>query len=85
MVPPSSLLKYFSILASNVGDIQYLFSTDSGNLLSTLKLDDFVEKIEKLLKLPIKNNGRQKILALNLDSKSVAKKIKTIYINAVGS
>ena len=73
------------ILASNVGDIQYLFSTDSGNLLSTLKLDDFVEKIEKLLKLPIKNNGRQKILALNLDSKSVCKKNKTIYINAVGS
>lgn len=70
------------IVATNVGDIKWLFGNESGHFLADFTPEDFAEKIEQALNFVEKHektNGRERILELGLDSETVAKEIIEIY------
>lgn len=70
------------IVATNVGDIEWLFGNEPGQYLADFTPEDFANKIEQALNFVEKHektNGRDRILELGLDSETVAKKIIEIY------
>lgn len=70
------------IVATNVGDIEWLFGNEPGHFLADFTPEDFAEKIELALNFAEKNkktNGRKRIIELGLDSETVAKRIIEIY------
>jgi glycosyltransferase involved in cell wall biosynthesis len=70
------------IVATNVGDIEWLFGNEPGHFLADFTSEDFANKIEQALNYVEKHektNGRERILELGLDSETVAKKIIEIY------
>ncbi|MDZ7775669.1 MAG: glycosyltransferase family 4 protein [Bacteroidales bacterium] len=70
------------IVATNVGDIEWLFGNEPGHYLATFAPEDFANKINKALDFAgkyNKTNGRKRLLALGLESETIAKKIIAIY------
>lgn len=70
------------IVATNVGDIEWLFGNEPGHFLSSFEPQDVAEKIIKALKFAESEKGttgRKRLIELKLDSDSVAKKIIRVY------
>lgn len=70
------------IVATNVGDIEWLFGNEPGHYIADFTPDNFANKIEQALNFVEKHektNGRERILELGLDSETVAKQIIEIY------
>lgn len=70
------------IVATNVGDIEWLFGNEPGHFLADFTPEDIANKIELALDFVEKNkrtNGRRRIINLGLDSETVAKQIIEIY------
>jgi len=74
------------IVATNVGDIEWLFDNEPGHFLTSFDPKDVAEKIKMALDFKEKHgrtNGRQRIIELGLDSDSIAKKIIKVYEEVV--
>jgi teichuronic acid biosynthesis glycosyltransferase TuaC len=70
------------IVATKVGDIEWLFGNEPGHYLADISPEDFANKIEKALIYAEKHgktSGRERILRLGLDSDTVAKELIYIY------
>lgn len=74
-------------VATNVGDIEYLFGKEPGYFLTGFTVYEISEKIKEALSFsinPVKTNGRHRIINLGLDSATIALKIIQIYQTARG-
>lgn len=70
------------VVATDVGDIAWLFGNEPGHYLCGFDPEDVAEKIQAALEFSYKfgkTQGRKRIMALGLDSESVAGKILSIY------
>ena len=70
------------IVSTNVGDVQKNISGLKSCLISDNNPVDFAAKIDEVLLLEHRSNGRDRIFELQLDSVSVANKLKEIYKNS---
>jgi glycosyltransferase involved in cell wall biosynthesis len=67
------------VVATKVGDIEYLFGNTKGYYYTDPDPDKLTEKINFFLNNDIKPNGRQRIIDLKLDSESIADKLIQLY------
>jgi len=67
------------VIATKVGDIEYLFGDAEGYYYTDPDPDKLAEKINYVLNNDIKPNGRQRIINLKLDSESIADKLIQLY------
>ena len=70
------------VVATKVGDIEWLFGNEPGHFLTTFDPQDVALNIEKALEFSIEHQqtyGRKRIEELGLDSDSVAGRIITVY------
>ena len=67
------------VVATKVGDIEYLFGNTEGYYYTDPDPDKLAEKINYVLNNDIKPNGRQRIIDLKLDSESIADEIIQLY------
>jgi teichuronic acid biosynthesis glycosyltransferase TuaC len=67
------------VVATKVGDIEYLFGNTEGYYYTDPDPDKLAEKINYVLNNDIKPNGRQRIIDLKLDSESIADKLIQLY------
>ena len=67
------------VVATKVGDIEYLFENTEGYYYTDSDPDKLAEKINHILDNDIKPNGRQRIIDLKLDSESIADKLIQLY------
>jgi teichuronic acid biosynthesis glycosyltransferase TuaC len=70
------------VVATDVGDIRWLFGNEPGHFISDFSPDDLSEKILLALDFSKKHqrtNGRKRIMELGLDSASVAKQLISLY------
>ncbi len=74
------------VVATDVGDIKWLFDGVPGHFITSLKAENVAENIKKALDFARKEgktNGRQRIIELGLDTKTIAKRVITIYEKAL--
>lgn len=69
------------IVATDVADITYLLDGVSNSYVTTFEPSDVADKIQKVIALGERTNGRERIMQLRLTNSEVAKTIKTIYEN----
>ena len=67
------------IVSTNVGDVQENILGLQSCIISDNNSEDFAIKIDEVLLLEHRSNGRDRIFELQLDSVSVANKLKEIY------
>lgn len=70
------------IVATDVGDVRWLFGETPGHYLTTFDAEDVATKIESALDFSAKygrTNGRNRIIELGLDSYTISEKIIAIY------
>lgn len=70
------------IVATNVGDIEWLLSSIPGHFITSFDPEDVAQKIQLALEFSEKygrTNGRDRIIELGLDSKTISKKILYLY------
>jgi len=70
------------IVATNVGDIAWLFGNAPGHFLTSFSPADVADKIHEALKFSEdvgSTTGRERLLELGLDSETIAKRINGIY------
>lgn len=70
------------VVATNVGDIEWLFGNESGYYIADFTPNDYSRKIEDALsfvKTNNKTNGRNRIFKLKLDSVTIANRIIDLY------
>lgn len=70
------------IVATNVGDIHWLFGEEDGFYLCKNDFEDISEKLKLALvfiRLSPVSKGRERIIELKLDSDNVAKKLISVY------
>jgi glycosyltransferase involved in cell wall biosynthesis len=70
------------IVSTDVGDVKWVLGDTEGCFLASFDPVDFAEKITLALDFASetgRTNGRNRILALGLDSETIAKKIITVY------
>ncbi|MBN1183510.1 MAG: glycosyltransferase family 4 protein [Bacteroidales bacterium] len=70
------------VVATDVGDIRWLFGDEPGHYIAGFSTEDFADKIKSALEFSNKigrTNGRERIISLGLDSKVVAKRILEVY------
>lgn len=70
------------VVATDVGDVRWLFGDEPGYFIADFTPEDFAAKIKMALEFSKKHrrtNGRKRIIKLGLDSESVALKIINIY------
>ncbi|MEN9304439.1 MAG: hypothetical protein RL264_2868 [Bacteroidota bacterium] len=75
------------IVATKVGDIPWLLDKVNGAFLSEQNALDLSEKIASALQFKTENkstNGREKLIELELDDRSVAQKIIQLYTSTYG-
>jgi len=70
------------IVSTNVGDVQENILGLQSCIISDNNPEDFAIKIDEVLLLEHRSNGRDRIFELQLDSVSVANKLKEIYKNS---
>ena len=68
------------VVATEVGDIKYLFGDSEGYYYTDPLPDRLAEKINYILDNELKPEGRQRIIDLNLDYDSFAEKLISIYL-----
>jgi glycosyltransferase involved in cell wall biosynthesis len=74
------------IVATNVGDIAWLFGDEPGHFLSSFDPEDVAEKMKMALEFSKKHgrtNGRERIIELGLDAETVAQKIISVYQSVI--
>lgn len=74
------------VLSTRVGDVTWLFENQPGHFLADNNIDVFAKKMNEVLMFLCKHKGtkgRERILKLELDRRSVAKKIISIYSKVV--
>ena len=82
MVVKEAMLCNKPIVATNVGDIEYVFGNTDGCYLTSFDEKDCASKLEKAIKYSREigaTKGRERILELGLDNKLIAQKIVDIY------
>lgn len=70
------------VVATNVGDIEWLFENEPGHFTSGFEPEDVAEKLTLALKFSEtykRTNGRKRITELGLDSVTIAKKLISVY------
>ena len=70
------------IVATDVGDVHWIFGNEPGHFLAGFSVNDVTEKLEQALgfSATFKNtNGRGRIKNLDIDLESVAEKIQALY------
>jgi len=70
------------VVSTDVGDVKWLFGSEPGYFLANFEPLDVAEKIEFALEFANteeETNGRQRVIDIGLDSKTVASKIISIY------
>ncbi len=67
------------VVATKVGDIEYLFGNIEGYYYTDPDPYKLAEKINYVLNNDIKPNGRQRIIDLKFDSESIADKLIQLY------
>jgi glycosyltransferase involved in cell wall biosynthesis len=70
------------VVATNVGDIAWLFGNEPGHFLTGFNCYDVAEKLRLALSFAqenVRTNGRQRIITLELDSGSIATKLVSLY------
>lgn len=70
------------VVATDVGDVRWLFGNEPGHFITSFEPEDVAEKIKLALEFSAKvgrTNGRERIIELGLDSETVAKKVISIY------
>jgi len=70
------------VVATNVGDVKWLFGKEPGYFLTNFDPNDVSKKIEFAIEFKdkfIQTKGRQRLIELGLDSKTIANKIIKIY------
>jgi teichuronic acid biosynthesis glycosyltransferase TuaC len=70
------------VVATDVGDVKWLFGNEPGYYISGFNPSDFVSNIRKALQFAEKNGrtkGRDRIIVLGLDSKVIAQRIIALY------
>jgi glycosyltransferase involved in cell wall biosynthesis len=70
------------IVSTDVGDVRWLLEGVSGCYIATPDAQDIADKIEQALSFEGRTNGRERLIALHLDSDSVAKRLIEIYQEA---
>lgn len=73
------------VVATDVGDINWILGNTAGCFISGFKVEDLSNKIIKAIDFGQKTNGRERIKELGLDASSVANKLVTIYTNVIKS
>ena len=73
------------VVATKVGDIEYLFGNIEGYYYMDSDADKLAEKINNGLNNDIKPNGLQRIIDLKLDSESIAYKFLQFYNELIQS
>jgi len=71
-----------TVVATNVGDVAWLFGNEPGYFITDFNPKDCADKIRKALafvEMNGKPNGRQRIIDLKLETKDVAYKLYEIY------
>ena len=71
------------VVATNVGDVAWLFGDEPGYFISSFDSKEFAGNIKLAILFSRNNsviNGRKRILQLGLNSDNVAKKIKRLYL-----
>lgn len=70
------------IVSTRVGDVEWLFGDLPGHFLTSFDVEDVADSLKKALAFSSKfhqTNGQNRIIELELDSVSVAKKIIEVY------
>lgn len=71
------------VVATDVGDIKWLFGDEPGHYLTSFDPKDVAQKINEAIafsKIDGRTNGRNRIIELGLDANTVAKKLIEIYM-----
>lgn len=71
------------IVSTDVGDVKWIIENVAGCFITTFDVKDIAEKIDQALAFGKRTKGRERILALGLDSDSVAKKLKELYFKTI--
>ncbi len=70
------------IVATNVGDIKWLFGNEPGHFLADFTTKDLINKIKQAINFSEKygnTQGRKRITELGLDNNTIAEKIISLY------
>lgn len=70
------------IVATNVGDVAWLFGNEPGHFVTNFTPEDVAEKIKMALEFSEKHShtqGRVRLMELGLDAETVAQKIISVY------
>lgn len=70
------------IISTKVGDVEWLFGQENGFFLTSFDSNEIIKAVYKAAEFSLQKsntNGRKRILELELDSNSVAKKINAVY------
>jgi teichuronic acid biosynthesis glycosyltransferase TuaC len=67
------------IVATNVGDIKWLFGNTEGCFITSFKPEDVAAKIQEAIKFAKRTKGRERLINIGLDSDSVANNLINIY------
>lgn len=76
------------IVATNVGDVNWVIGGVEGCFVSSFEVDEFAGKLRNALDFAEKNGrttGRNRIKELGLDSISIAKRVIEVYDDVIGS
>lgn len=71
------------IVSTDVGDVKELIKDIEGCYISSYALEDVAEKIKMALDFGKRTRGRDRIMSLDIDSDSIAKKTIKLYENAL--
>jgi teichuronic acid biosynthesis glycosyltransferase TuaC len=74
------------VVATDVGDIAWLFGNEPGHFLTSFEPEDSAEKIKlalQFIKAKGKTNGRQRIVEMGLDADSIAKRVISVYQSVI--
>jgi teichuronic acid biosynthesis glycosyltransferase TuaC len=74
------------IVSTDVGDVRWLFGDSEGHFITSYDVNNVLESIEKALaycKTKKSTQGRQRIIDLELDSESIAKRLIALYNQAL--
>lgn len=74
------------IVATDVGDVRWLFGNEPGHFICDFDPQDVAQKIQQALEFAEKQgrtNGRERILELGLDAESVAERVVEVYEEAL--
>lgn len=75
------------IVATDVGDIRWLFGNEPGHFITSFDPEDVAQKIKEAIAFSDQSastNGRNRIIELGLDAQNVSKKLIGVYEEMLG-